>query len=188
MWRYHLFDYPLDGSEGDLERRGDSASPKTGGSSWDAGTGGMIDHNSLRRGGRIYGKTYAGRAASTKRGASARVRRCGVRARREACSRGEVILPVVTTAPLFKCRLNADGEAELERVARFDVWGHASAMTTLNKYGHMWPDADESARAAVGAVMATRADSLSKPRVLRTRCGPGAHRERKTAGHTASNL
>ena len=39
---------------------------------------------------------------------------------------------------------------------------HASAMTTLNTYGHMWPDADESARAAVGAVLATRADSLSK--------------------------
>lgn len=37
---------------------------------------------------------------------------------------------------------------------------HASAMTTLNTYGHMWPDADESARAAVGSVMAARADSL----------------------------
>ncbi len=36
---------------------------------------------------------------------------------------------------------------------------HASAMTTLNTYGHMWPDADESARAAVGAVLAARADS-----------------------------
>lgn len=36
---------------------------------------------------------------------------------------------------------------------------HASAMTTLNTYGHMWPDGDESARAAVGAVLAARADS-----------------------------
>ncbi|AMY18542.1 Tyrosine recombinase XerC [Rhodococcus sp. PBTS 1] len=27
---------------------------------------------------------------------------------------------------------------------------HASATTTLNVYGHMWPDADESTRAAVG--------------------------------------
>ncbi len=33
---------------------------------------------------------------------------------------------------------------------------HASAMTTLNTYGHMWPDADESARAAVAAVLAAR--------------------------------
>lgn len=39
---------------------------------------------------------------------------------------------------------------------------HASAMTTLNTYGHMWPDADESARAAVGVVLAARADSRSK--------------------------
>jgi integrase len=39
---------------------------------------------------------------------------------------------------------------------------HASAMTTLNTYGHMWPDADESARAAVGVVLAARADSLVK--------------------------
>ena len=36
---------------------------------------------------------------------------------------------------------------------------HASAMTTLNTYGHLWPDADESARAAVGSVLAARADS-----------------------------
>lgn len=43
---------------------------------------------------------------------------------------------------------------------------HASAMTTLNTYGHMWPDADEPARAAVGAVLATRADSLSKTQRL----------------------
>lgn len=37
---------------------------------------------------------------------------------------------------------------------------HASAKTTLDTYGHLWPDADESARAAVGAVFAARADSL----------------------------
>jgi len=43
---------------------------------------------------------------------------------------------------------------------------HASAMTTLNTYGHMWPDADESARAAVAVVLAERADSLSKTRSL----------------------
>lgn len=38
---------------------------------------------------------------------------------------------------------------------------HGNAMTTLNTYGHMWPDADESARAAVGVVLAARADSLA---------------------------
>lgn len=41
---------------------------------------------------------------------------------------------------------------------------HASAKTTLDVYGHMWPDKDEFARAAVAAVftdrLATRADSL----------------------------
>ncbi|MFF1875725.1 tyrosine-type recombinase/integrase, partial [Kitasatospora herbaricolor] len=41
---------------------------------------------------------------------------------------------------------------------------HASAKTTLDTYGHMWPDKDESARAAVSAAFAdrptTRADSL----------------------------
>jgi len=42
---------------------------------------------------------------------------------------------------------------------------HASAGTTLNTYGHLWPDADESAQAAVGAVFTARADSL------RTRSG-----------------
>ena len=36
---------------------------------------------------------------------------------------------------------------------------HASAMTTLNTYGHMWPDADESSRAAVAVVLAAREDS-----------------------------
>jgi integrase len=41
---------------------------------------------------------------------------------------------------------------------------HASAGTTLDTYGHLWPDADESARAAVGAVFAARADSLRTKR------------------------
>ena len=37
---------------------------------------------------------------------------------------------------------------------------HDPAKTTLDTYGHMWPDADESARAAVGVVLAARADSV----------------------------
>ena len=38
---------------------------------------------------------------------------------------------------------------------------HASAVTTLNTYGHMFPDKDESARAAVSAALAARADSVA---------------------------
>jgi integrase len=34
---------------------------------------------------------------------------------------------------------------------------HASAKTTLDTYGHLWPDRDESTRAAVEAVFAERA-------------------------------
>jgi len=35
---------------------------------------------------------------------------------------------------------------------------HASAKTTLDTYAHLWPDADESTRAAIDKVMAARAD------------------------------
>jgi integrase len=38
---------------------------------------------------------------------------------------------------------------------------HASAKTTLDTYGHLWPDSDDSTRAAVEAVIATRAESLA---------------------------
>lgn len=38
---------------------------------------------------------------------------------------------------------------------------HASARTTLDTYGHMFPDADESTRTAVGAVIADRLASLN---------------------------
>jgi integrase len=41
---------------------------------------------------------------------------------------------------------------------------HASAKTTLDTYGHLWPDSDESARAAVGAVLAARGDSSGTER------------------------
>ena len=36
---------------------------------------------------------------------------------------------------------------------------HASARTTLDTYGHLWPDADESTRSAIGKVITERADS-----------------------------
>lgn len=37
---------------------------------------------------------------------------------------------------------------------------HSSAKTTLDTYGHLWPDSDESTRAAVAAVLDGRADRL----------------------------
>lgn len=37
---------------------------------------------------------------------------------------------------------------------------HASARTTLDTYGHPWPDADESTRSAVGAVISERMNSV----------------------------
>lgn len=37
---------------------------------------------------------------------------------------------------------------------------HASARTTLDTYSHLWPDADDSTRSAVGAVIAKRAESV----------------------------
>ncbi len=33
---------------------------------------------------------------------------------------------------------------------------HGSATTTLNTYGHLWPDRDEATRAVVGAVLRSR--------------------------------
>jgi integrase len=37
---------------------------------------------------------------------------------------------------------------------------HASAKTTLDTYAHLWPDSDDSTRAAVDTVLAARADQL----------------------------
>jgi hypothetical protein len=38
---------------------------------------------------------------------------------------------------------------------------HASASTTLGTYGHLWPDADESTRTAVGAAIRTRIETAA---------------------------
>jgi integrase len=38
---------------------------------------------------------------------------------------------------------------------------HASAKTTLDTYGHLWPDSDETTRAAIGGVMTTRSQNLA---------------------------
>lgn len=37
---------------------------------------------------------------------------------------------------------------------------HASGKTTLDTYGHLWPDSDDSTRAAIEVVMAAREDNL----------------------------
>jgi integrase len=46
---------------------------------------------------------------------------------------------------------------------------HATASTTLDTYGHLWPDADESTRSVIAEVISERADSTAVP--LRSR-GP----------------
>ncbi len=43
---------------------------------------------------------------------------------------------------------------------------HGSAMTTLSYYAHLWPDADESTRTAIGDVLKERPESTAYP--LRT--------------------
>jgi Phage integrase family len=38
---------------------------------------------------------------------------------------------------------------------------HASAKTTLDTYGHLWPDSDDSTRAAIDVVMTARVENLA---------------------------
>jgi len=45
---------------------------------------------------------------------------------------------------------------------------HGSARTTLDTYGHLWPDADESTRTAVAMVIAKRMDPNDAADRLRT--------------------
>jgi integrase len=45
---------------------------------------------------------------------------------------------------------------------------HASAKTTLDTYGHLWPDSDETTRAAISNVIAARASSAAILRPLRS--------------------
>jgi integrase len=46
---------------------------------------------------------------------------------------------------------------------------HASAKTTLDTYGHLWPDSDDSTRAAIDVVMTARVENLAN--YSRTRGG-----------------
>jgi integrase len=56
---------------------------------------------------------------------------------------------------------------------------HATAATTLDVYGHLWPDADESTRAAVGAAIAARGETAAD--ALRT-IRPEAVGNRRSGG------
>jgi integrase len=53
---------------------------------------------------------------------------------------------------------------------------HASAKTTLDTYGHLWPDADESTRAAIAAVITARFETPADR--LRTDGPPARHSRR----------
>ena len=61
---------------------------------------------------------------------------------------------------------------------------HASAKTTLDTYGHLWPDSDDSTRAAIDDAMAARAGSL--PGVLQAICGQNGAPEHKPAGQSTA--
>ncbi len=43
---------------------------------------------------------------------------------------------------------------------------HSHASTTLNVYGHLFPDKDETSRAAVGSIFAAREVSGQNPAVI----------------------
>jgi len=45
---------------------------------------------------------------------------------------------------------------------------HASAKTTLDTYGHLWPDSDDTTRAAISRVIAARA-AVGGPSTVRLR-------------------
>ena len=57
---------------------------------------------------------------------------------------------------------------------------HASARTTLDTYGHLWPDADESTRSTIGVVIAEQMDSVG------TYCGPAHPPRSSCAGQRVS--
>jgi hypothetical protein len=53
-----------------------------------------------------------------------------------------------------------------------NLLGHASAITTLQTYAHLWPGDDDRARAIMEGALGG----------LRTICGPQGNPERKVAG------
>jgi integrase len=61
---------------------------------------------------------------------------------------------------------------------------HQSARTTLDVYGHLWPDKDETTRTAIGGVIAARWRRQS--RILRALCGRNAPNSTEIAGQSGS--
>ena len=55
---------------------------------------------------------------------------------------------------------------------------HASVNTMLDTYGHLWPDTDDSTRAAVAVAMAAREGKQGQRKAVRP----------KPAGHTGCGL
>jgi integrase len=60
---------------------------------------------------------------------------------------------------------------------------HASAATTLDTYGHLWPDSDGSTRAAVESVFADRADKR-KIVIMSVQVTAPARATRRSTGRT----
>jgi integrase len=69
---------------------------------------------------------------------------------------GETAPPWVIERKVRAARAKIDG---LPEEFSFHDLRHASARTTLDTYGHLWPDADESTHSTIGAVIAERMDS-----------------------------
>jgi len=69
-----------------------------------------------------------------------------------AFPRASAITIYGTTSRVFSSASGADVKTVQARLR------HASAKTTLDTYGHIWRDRDESTRAAVDAVIAARTE------------------------------
>ena len=65
---------------------------------------------------------------------------------------------------------------------------HASAKTTLDTYGHIWPDRDESTRAAVDDVIAARAEQPRNNATAQPRNRAGHGRYNRQTSKYSSNL
>ncbi|HEX3823185.1 MAG TPA: site-specific integrase, partial [Mycobacteriales bacterium] len=92
------------------------------------------------------------------------------RAWRAACLKAESVgLRLHDCRHAYASALIAAGESVKTIQARM---GHASAMVTLDVYGHLWPDSEEQTRSAVDAWLGAPADSArtdsEKPQVSAT--------------------
>jgi integrase len=90
-------------------------------------------------------------------GRPARLNTFTVAWRRVTAAHGQQGLRLHDLRHCYASALIAAGESVKTVQARM---GHASAMVTLDVYGHLWPDSEERTRAAVDAWLAPAADSL----------------------------